>query len=169
MKNTQNTTKKHGLSITIPSPILEGSGIAEAKCAELHQLRHCVAVLQGKMTAYELIETIESLSGLVESLTAHLNDVCGICGGCDACNDTLEGEQEIKIPPALLDELDIPRDAKLEAYADTDESLILVGRANYEHDISDVPDDLLEMLVTAGVCVSELEEHLMEDDVIYGE
>jgi len=25
------------------------------------------------------------------------------------------------------------------------------------------------MLVTAGVCVCELEEHLIEDDVIYGE
>jgi hypothetical protein len=91
--------------MTIPSPILEGSGIAEAKCAELHQLRHCVAVLQGKMTTYELIEAIESISGLAESLTTHLADVCGICGGCDACNETLEGEQEIKIPPELLDEL----------------------------------------------------------------
>ena len=135
MKNTQNTTKRTDLSMTIPSPILEGSGIAEAKCAELHQLRHCVAVLQGKMTTYELIEAIESISGLAESLTTHLADVCGICGGCDACNETLEGEQEIKIPPELLDELNIPRSAKLEAYADPDEGLILVGRANYEHDL----------------------------------
>ena len=118
MKNTQNTTKRTDLSMTIPSPILEGSGIAEAKCAELHQLRHCVAVLQGKMTTYELIEAIESISGLAESLTTHLADVCGICGGCDACNETLEGEQEIKIPPELLDELNIPRSAKLEAYTD---------------------------------------------------
>ena len=116
MKNTQNTTKRTDLSMTIPSPILEGSGIAEAKCAELHQLRHCVAVLQGKMTTYELIEAIESISGLAESLTTHLADVCGICGGCDASNETLEGEQEIKIPPELLDELNIPRSAKLEAY-----------------------------------------------------
>ena len=54
MKSNQNNTKKSDFSMTIPSQLLEDAGIAGAKCAELHGLRHCVAVLQGKMTAREI-------------------------------------------------------------------------------------------------------------------
>ena len=36
--------------MVIPSEVLEESGISAAQCAELHQLRHCVAVLQEIIT-----------------------------------------------------------------------------------------------------------------------
>jgi hypothetical protein len=166
MKSNQNNTKKSDLSMTIPSQLLEDAGIAEAKCAELHRLRHCVAVLQGKMTALEMIEAIESISKLAEFLTVQLAKACGICDGCGACGDDLD---EIKVPPELLDEAGISRDARLEAYVDQDNGLILVGSADCDHDLSDVPDDLLQVLVAAGVCVGRLEEHLAEDDIVYGE
>ena len=166
MKSNQNNTKKSDLSMTIPSQLLEDAGIAEAKCAELHRLRHCVAVLQGKMTGLEMIEAIESISKLAEFLTVQLAKACGICDGCGACGDDLD---EIKVPPELLDEAGISRDARLEAYVDQDNGLILVGSADCDHDLSDVPDDLLQVLVAAGVCVGRLEEHLAEDDIVYGE
>ena len=166
MKSNQNNTKKSDLSMTIPSQLLEDAGIAEAKCAELHSLRHCVAVLQGKMTAREILEAIESLSKLAEFLTVQLAKACGVCDGCGACGDDLD---EIKVPPELLDEAGISRDARLEAYVDQDNGLILVGSADCDHDLSDVPDDLLQVLVAAGVCVGRLEEHLAEDDIVYGE
>ena len=166
MKSNQNNTKKSDLSMTIPSQLLEDAGIAEAKCAELHRLRHCVAVLQGKMTALEMIEAIESISKLAEFLTVQLAKACGICDGCGACGDDLD---EIKVPPELLDEAGISRDARLGAYVDQDNGLILVGSADCDHDLSDVPDDLLQVLVAAGVCVGRLEEHLAEDDIVYGE
>ena len=166
MKSNQNNTKKSDFSMTIPSQLLEDAGIAGVKCAELHRLRHCVAVLQGKMTALEMIEAIESISKLAEFLTVQLAKACGICDGCGACGDDLD---EIKVPPELLDEAGISRDARLEAYVDQDNGLILVGSADCDHDLSDVPDDLLQVLVAAGVCVGRLEEHLAEDDIVYGE
>ena len=166
MKSNQNNTKKSDFSMTIPSQLLEDAGIAEAKCAELHRLRHCVAVLQGKMTAQEMLEAIESISKLAEFLTVQLAKACGIC---DGCGDAPESEQEIKVPPELLDEAGISHDARLEAYVDQDNGLILVGSADCDHDLSDVPDDLLQVLVAAGVCVGRLEEHLTEDDIVYGE
>src|SRR5574344_912287 len=104
MKSNQNSTKKSDFSMTIPSQLLEDAGIAGAKCAELHGLRHCVAVLQGKMSAREMLEAIESLSKLAEFLTVQLAKSCGVCDGCSACGDALESEQEIKVPPELLDE-----------------------------------------------------------------
>lgn len=166
MKSNQNSAKKSDFSMTIPSQLLEDAGIAEAKCAELHSLRHCVAVLQGKMTAQEMLEAIESLSKLAEFLTVQLAKSCGVCDDCGACADDLN---EIKVPPELLDEAGISHDARLEAYVDQDNGLILVGSADCDHDLSDVPDDLLQVLVAAGVCVGRLEEHLMEDDIVYGE
>ena len=163
MKSNQNNTKKSDFSMTIPSQLLEDAGIAGAKCAELHRLRHCVAVLQGKMTAQEMLEAIESISELAEFLTVQLAKSCGVC------DDAPESEQEIKVPPELLDEAGISRDARLEAYVDQDNGLILVGSADCDHDLSAVPDDLLQVLVAAGVCVGRLEEHLTEDDIVYGE
>lgn len=167
MKTTKNAEKnKPDFSMTTPSDILEEVGIAEAKCAELHRIKHGVAIIHGRMTAFEMIETIEELSKLAEFLTVQLSKVCGSCDDCGACG---EPEQEIKVPPELLDEVGIPRDAKLEAYADPDERLILVGPVSYDHDLSDIPKDFLEMLEAAGVCLGELNEHLMLEDIVYGE
>lgn len=73
MKTTKNAEKnKPDFSMTTPSDILEEVGIAEAKCAELHRIKHGVAIIQGRMTAFEMIETIEELSKLAEFLTVQL-------------------------------------------------------------------------------------------------
>ena len=108
MKSNQNNTKKSDFSMTIPSQLLEDAGIAGAKCAELHSLRHCVAVLQGKMTAREMLEAIEYLSKLAEFLTVQLAKACGICDGCRACSDAPESEQAIKVPPEAAQPVDQP-------------------------------------------------------------
>lgn len=39
--------------------------------------------------------------------------------------------------------------------------------ADYAHDLSDVPPELLFALHQSGCCLSALEDALMEDDVIY--
>ena len=106
--------KKQGFGMTIPESVMVETGIAEAKCAELHRLKHCVAVLQGKMTAYELIETIRDINKLSEFLTVQLSKACGTCDDCGSC--VQPQESKIKVPPELLDELNLPHNAKLEAY-----------------------------------------------------
>lgn len=164
--NTTAEKKNTDFSMTIPSKVLEEVGIAEAKCAELHRLKHCAAVLQGRMTAFELIEAILSLNSLSEFLTVRLSKECGVCDDCGACADDTD---EVRVPLELLDELSIPRNAKLEAYADQDEGLILVGPADYDHDLSDIPGDFLKMLCDAGVCLGALDKHLKLEDIVYGD
>lgn len=39
----------------------------------------------------------------------------------------------------------------------------------YDHDLSDVPPHILELLACSGVCLGELEECLLEDVIIYGD
>ena len=50
---------------------------------------------------------------------------------------------------------------------DEDSGKISVCEADYEHDLSDVPPELLLALHQCGCCLSALEDALMEDDVIY--
>ena len=48
-----------------------------------------------------------------------------------------------------------------------DSGEISVCEADYEHDLSDVPPELLFALHQSGCCLSALEDALMEDDIIY--
>ena len=50
---------------------------------------------------------------------------------------------------------------------DEDSGEISVCEADYEHDLSDVPPELLFALHQSGCCLSALEDALMEDDIIY--
>jgi hypothetical protein len=118
------------------------------------------------MTAYELIETIRDINKLSEFLTVQLSKACGTCDDCGSC--VQPQESKIKVPPELLDELNLPHNAKLEAYPDQDNRLILVGPASYEHDLTDIPEDFLKMLTDAGVCIGKLQELLMLEDTVYG-
>ena len=57
--------------------------------------------------------------------------------------------------------------AKLDCYVDEDTHELTVVEADYAHDLSDVPPELLFALHQSGCCLSALEDALMEDDVIY--
>ena len=50
---------------------------------------------------------------------------------------------------------------------DVDTHELTVVEADYAHDLSDVPPELLFALHQSGCCLSALEDALMEDDVIY--
>ena len=49
------------------------------------------------------------------------------------------------------------------------EQTVTIGVAEYDHDLRDVPPYLLDMLAEAGICLGELEEHLMTEKILYGE
>jgi antitoxin component of MazEF toxin-antitoxin module len=161
-----------GPALTIPAAVMEMSGLAKTKRMEIHSLDHAAVVLKCRMTAMELIKTIESLKNFTTELTVHLTKVCGSCQDCENCSvdfsDDYSGD-EIRIPNELLDEAGIPRDAKLAAYADRDDGSVTIVRVDYEFDLSDVPQDLLDIFISSGICLAELEEHLMTEDVVYGD
>jgi hypothetical protein len=89
--------------------------------------------------------------------------------GCELCQSLLEADKEIQLPDYLLSEAGIPKDAKLEAYADEDSGEITVVEAENQYDISDVPPGLRTVLATSGVCLMELEELITLEETIYGD
>ena len=118
----------------------------------------------------ELIQAIDALHQLATELTVHLAMVCGTCDDCeDGCPfDDLE-DGMLELPDYLRREACIPAGAKLCAYADDEEQTVTIGVAEYDHDLRDVPPYLLDMLAEAGICLGELEEHLMTEKILYGE
>jgi bifunctional DNA-binding transcriptional regulator/antitoxin component of YhaV-PrlF toxin-antitoxin module len=151
--------------ITIPKSAQALSGIRIASKLELHILDGGVAVTKAEMSAMDMVNLIAALSNLVMDLGAQLALTCGQCDECGYC-EAFCGDEPVRLPDYVLDEAGLPHGCKLEAYVD-DDGNITVNEADYAYDLSDVPPDLLEVFRKSGVCVHELEERLMEDDIIY--
>jgi antitoxin component of MazEF toxin-antitoxin module len=166
MKFIKENTKP---ALTIPPAIVEMTGLSETKKVEIHSLDHAAVVLKGRMTAMELIKTVEGLKALATELTVHLAKVCGPCQDCEGCvAGSFSDDDEIHIPQYLLDEADIPKGAKLAAYVDEDEGTVTIVEADYEFDLNDVPQEFLDGFIGSGACLAELEERLIVEDIVYG-
>lgn len=154
----------------IPSGAFKISGFEDDEKAEIHALDSAVVVLKKQMTAMELIQAMDALHQLATELTVHLARACGTCDECeDGCPfDDLE-DGMLELPEYLRREACIPAGAKLCAYADDEENTVTIGVAGYDYDLRDVPPYLLEMLAEAGICLGELEEHLITEKILYGE
>ncbi len=134
-----------------------------------------------KSTAMELINCISMLAELSADLTVKLAKACGFCDNCgdivhgcpgewaqdcELCKELLDTNNRIFVPDYLRDEAGIPLNAKLEATGDEDDGSITLYKADYDYDISDVPDELLELLFASGVCLAELDEALRTERAI---
>ena len=70
----------------------------------------------------------------------------------------LGGGDEVDLPDYLREEAGIPEKAKLFVSVDEEEHTVTISEADYNHDLRDVPEEVLEMFRGAEVCVGELEE-----------
>lgn len=157
-----------GANLTIPSAALKVSHFEKEK-VELHALEDAVVILKGRMTAMELVHVMESLNQLSTDLAVELARACGPCGGCgDGCPFEDGGGYDVTLPDYLKEEAGIPRDAKLCAVVDDEERSVTIMEAGYDHDLRDVPPRLLTVFQTSGVCLGELEERLITEEIVYG-
>lgn len=141
----------------------------EPECkVELHVSKDALVVLKQRMTAVELLRAAKSLQKLATDLHVHLARVCGPCNGCDG-ECPFEGGDEVGLPDYLREEAGIPKNAKLWASADEETHTVTICEADYDHDLRDVPAEVLEMFRESGICVGELEERLILGDTVYGD
>lgn len=150
-------------------PITE---LAEKKIGDIGKLeatiiKNGLVFMKSEMTAMEVVETLEGLKEVVEELYFTLADAHGICECCDCPSET-EDAVSIKLPEFILEDAGIPKDAKLCAYTNEDSGEVTVVEAEYKHDLSDVPKDILQMLKAMGVCMAGLNKRLMSEEIIYG-
>jgi len=156
--------------LTIPAAILEATNIDDAGVADVMVFGSSFTVLKGRMTTMELIHTIQELSALASDLTVQLAKSCGRCRDCETCGaEGYDADSErITLPDFLLDEAGIPKDAKLGAIVNEEDNTVTIGEADYDYDLSDVPGGILDVLIASGICIAELEKHLVLEDFVYG-
>lgn len=86
---------------------------------------------------------------------------------CSLCRGLMDESQKIRLPDYVLEDAGIPKGAKLEAFAD-DEGEIVVTEAEYQKDINDVSPGIISVLVASGICLAELDELIMDEEIVYG-
>lgn len=125
-----------------------------------------------KMIAMELIHTAESLQGVAADLLAALGAACGQCDGCqvEMLCDLMEGEirPAVSIPDYVLEEPSLDPDYKLTFAVNAEDGRVQITEADHRFDLTDLPPELVHTLRESKVCLADLEEKLMQEEVVYG-
>ena len=158
--------------VHISTAELERANLTEWERLELHLLDQTAVVIPGQMTVMELLRVTEALQSLTSDLLAAL---CAACEQCDNCQmnepcGQMKGEvhPEVEVPVYLLEEAGLEPDTKLAYKADPESGAIHIVEADYRFDLTDIPVPLLDTLRECGVCMSDLEDKLVQEDVVYG-
>lgn len=182
MKKNQN--KETLPQIALPAEACEVCCFGEEDILGLHAGPGALVVMKGGMTVPEVADAIETLSKIAAELTVALAKCAGLCDGCgtpggrtpaqcvadcELCRGILDETQRIQIPDYLLEEADIPKDAKLEAIVDEEGGEIIIYEADVQQDVTDLPAGILSVLTASGICLAELDERIMLGDIVYGE
>ncbi|SHF07884.1 hypothetical protein SAMN02745784_02739 [Tissierella praeacuta DSM 18095] len=165
MKIIKESSNKN---IIIPLEVLKESKILDSRDLELKTVENGFVVLKGTMNAMELIKLAEGLKNLSEDLITHLAGAYGRCDDCSYCKEYDEFD-EIIVPEYLLEEAGIPTDAKLCAYTEEDSGEIVVIESDHNYDLADVPQFVIDIFEISGVCIRELEENLIMENIVYGD
>jgi len=155
-------------NVSLPIEILNAADLTGGEEIEFNTLENAVVAMKTTMKAMELIKVAEGLKNLSEELIVHLAGICGRCHDCSYC-ERFEEFDEIIVPDYLLEEAGIPKDAKLCAYTEEDSGEIIVMQADYDYDIADVPKFVIDIFEMSGICIRELEEKIMMEDIAYGD
>ena len=156
----------------IPPQALELSHLPTDSPLSLSIGENTLVVRPERMTALQALNTIGVLTEITTGLIEIIQDACGTCGdrgdGCpfsDVCGpghcpyEDMDGP-EVELSPSARRKLGIAPDAKLELLPDEGEGLVCA--ADYAHDITDVPKNVLPLLSMCGVCPGRLDELIMD-------
>lgn len=150
-------------------PITESAErkIGDVGMLEATIIKSGVVLTKSEMTVMDVLETIEGLEEILKELYNALVGATGICSeDCDSAET--EDSIGIKLPDFILEEAGISKDAKLCAFTTEASGEVTVMEAEYKHDLTDVPEDMLRLLKDIGVCLSCLNECLVTERIIYG-
>lgn len=161
-------------NLMIPSQALELCHFDLSTPLSLSTGENTLMVLPENMTALQAANAISELTGMAAALLNAIHTACGTCGermeqeeGCpfgaicdpDVCPyEDMDGP-EVELSDSARRKLGIPLNAKLELLPDVGEGLVCA--ADYEHDITDVPETVQNLLAMCGVCPGKLDELIM--------
>lgn len=169
--------KQKNVTFSIPVEDAAYSGFTPDSEITIHAGESVLTVTPREMTVLEAALAVRSLTEVASTLIGGIRKTCGKCQE-RRCADTCpygpleepgkcpywDAEPEVTLSDSAREELGIPKDAKLMLLPDVGEGLVTV--ADYEHDIADIPAQVLAALDYAGVCRGRLDEAVMNGEVI---
>ncbi len=158
--------KNNNTGLTIPNEIIAQTNLGDEITLQTFP---SVMVLKGtKLTALEVLQVIEALESVTDTLYATLLNKFPKEDDCDDCT-FCEGflEDCVDVPNWAKEVCGIDPDTKLCICAEQDSGRILLEPTDYEHDITDIDEDTLEVLADMGICLGELNESIMSKEIIY--
>lgn len=183
MKKNQKDNQQ---ALLLPTEVQTLCGFDDAETLAVKAAEGVCLIHKGGLTVLEMARIITALTEIASDLTVHLAKVAGLCDGCGdcgaaddfdpaacaahctLCRDLFDERQHIRLPDVLLEEADIPTDAKLEAFVDEDSGESIVSESDIQQDITDLPQGVVAVLVAGGVCLAELDERILLGDIVYG-
>lgn len=167
MSNAKFVKEVSEYGLSIPLAAFKLSEFENGSAADFHTLKNTVVVLKKRMTALELIGAIHSLQRLSADLFTHLAMQCGPCEACDGCNYEPEDfALDLKLPDELREKAGFPKDAVYRA--DVDDGVIIIRASDDIPGLRDVPPQIMNVILAAGLCPEALEEYIMEGKIVYG-
>lgn len=138
---------------------------------ELHLLDQAAIVIPSKMTIMEVVRVSESLQEFATELLTAVGQACELCNLCNlekAC-DLMSGEIQpfVKVSARAMEEAGIASDSKLTYIAVPEYGEIRITEAEYRYDLTDLPSNLLDAFRESGICISDLEEKLIQESIVY--
>lgn len=172
MNQSKFTNWTSGKGFRIPAAALELAKIMEGEKLDFHVADDVIVTLKHRMTTMEMIHSIHALNELSSKLVMKLAEVCGTCDECDAdddyaCPSGLTKADYVDLTPEVREAVGIPVNAKLQMTLDPDHAAVTISEAEYEADLSDVPEVVLDLLESMDVRLCMLEQHLIKGDVIH--
>ena len=77
-------------------------------------------------------------------------------------------EDSVKIPAWAMEAVGLAPDTKLGIIAEEDSERIVLEPLDSEHDLSDVPLEIQQKLRDMDICLGELNESIMAEEIVYG-
>lgn len=169
--------KQKNVTISIPVEDAEYCGLTPDGEVTIHAGENVLMVTPKEMTVLQAALATRSLIEVACTLIGGIRKTCGKCQErrcADSCPygpleepgkcPFWDAEPEVTLSDSAREALGIPKDAKLQLLPDEGEGLVCA--ADYEHDITDIPAQVLAALDYAGVCRGRLDEAVMNNEVI---
>ena len=159
--------------VTINAAMQKLAGFHPEEALSFHVNDGLILLSKSKLTAKDLVDMANNLYLLAGELVSELVDVCGTCDGCflDECDlfDAIDQGEPVQLREDLREAIGIPEDGAMEVTVDEESGTITVKAAEDKYDLYSVPPQIMALLLPMGICLSELDMHLRQGDVVYGD
>lgn len=158
----------------IPASLLREAALNQRKALGIVLLDHTLVLVPGDgLSAMDIIQVLKDLRKLSDYFMGKIAEACEACNNCgESVGCELITAKQIKpaiqLPPDLMREAGIRPGSKLTCLPDAEDGVLRIAEADYRFDLTDVPSEILQQFRDRNVCLNDLEDLLMSEDIVDG-